>query len=61
MVLIIGLGMGLITRTVGHITRMMWPRALYRGANVEKDDEISLDELKENTMSKTKAGFHLKI
>ena len=65
MVLIIGLGMGLITRTVGRMARRMWTR----GTNVEEDDEmkdaltltlISLDETKENKKSKTKAGFHLK-
>ena len=60
MVLIIGLRMGLITRTVGRMARRMWTR----GTNVEEDDEMkdetSLDETKENKKSKTKAGFHLK-
>ena len=55
MVLIIGLGMGLITRTVGRMARRMWTR----GTNVEEDDkmkdETSLDETKENKKSKTKA------
>ena len=61
--MLIVLIMGLITRAGGHIARMMWTRALYRGAKrrrVEENDEISLDELKKNKMSKTKAGFHLK-
>ena len=52
--------MSLINRAMGHIARMIWTRALYRGANVKEDDEISLDQIKTNKMSKTKAGFHLK-
>ena len=55
--------MGFIARTLGRIARMLGTRALYRGANVEEDeiiDKISLGEIKESKMSKTKAGFHFK-
>ena len=58
--MLIVLIMGLITRAGGHIARMMWTRVLYRGAHVDEDDEISLDETKKNKMTKTMAGFHLK-
>ena len=58
--MLIVLIMGLITRAGGHIARMMWTRALYRGGNVDEENEISLDETKKNKKSKIKASFHLK-
>ena len=45
---------------MGLIARMMCCRGNKIEEGDERIDEISLDELKENKMSKTKAGFHLK-